>query len=178
MHSALAELKTRADIFLARAKDGDPSTLKRLAALPAFKGLAPEAVQNQLSRKHALSLIAGEFGFRSWPQAKEILAGEKPGEDFGSMLHSDRDSTGFLNNWYADYEEARTCREQIDSYLLAYGKQFFVVSAEYIRSLGLSPDDPAWEEMGRDWARPKSLAARTRLYAQLVSKREPEGAGI
>jgi hypothetical protein len=43
-----------------------------------------------------------------------------------------------------------------------------IVDRFYIESLGLDPDDPAWERIGRDWIRPADPQARAQLYRQLV----------
>ena len=40
-------------------------------------------------------------------------------------------------------------------------------------ALGLDPDDPDWAAIGWDWARPRSPAARRRLYARLLSAHRP-----
>ncbi len=48
-------------------------------------------------------------------------------------------------------------------YLLPYRNQFFVTVAAAIRELGLDPEDPDWERIGRDWVRPRDAEARKRL---------------
>jgi hypothetical protein len=43
-----------------------------------------------------------------------------------------------------------------------------VVDRLFIESVGLDPDDADWEEIGWDWARPKSREARRRLYGKFM----------
>ncbi len=173
MHSAIQEAKVRADLILTRAKQGDAKTLSRFSKLPSLKDLSGEALQGELSRKHALTVVAREFGFPSWPEAKAILSGAQEGRHFGNLLYPES-CVGFLNHWYAHYDEARIQREQTNGYLLAYRQQFFVVGPLYIRTMGLDPHDGDWEKIGRDWARPKDLDARSRLYSHLIATKKRE----
>lgn len=70
----------------------------------------------------------------------------------------------FLNRWFASYEDARKALETEGGYLLPYKRQFFVCEAEAIRAMGLEPDDPDWEKINRDGARPADEQAYQRLY--------------
>lgn len=74
----------------------------------------------------------------------------------------------FLNRWFSSYEEARRSLEGEGGYLLPYRRHFFVCPAEAIRVLGLEPDDPDWEKVGYDCARPADAQA----YERLREKRE------
>jgi hypothetical protein len=65
--------------------------------------------------------------------------------------------------WFTSYEAARQAQEAGGGYLLPFRSQFFVTPAEGIRELGLDPADPDWELIGRDWVRPRDLAAWERL---------------
>lgn len=169
MHSAIDELKTRADLALAAAKKGDQRTLARFSRLPTLSSIPAGDLANQLQRKHALWLVARDIGFPTWKQARCVLSGEPGNGDFGTLLYPGT-GVGFLNHWYADYEEARSYLETHGGYLLAYRRQYLVVGATYVDHLGLKPDDVDWARMGHDWARPKEAAARTRLYNRLISK--------
>jgi len=40
----------------------------------------------------------------------------------------------------------------------------------YIETIGLDPEDPDWDFIGRDWARPAEPAARQRLYGKLLTR--------
>jgi hypothetical protein len=74
----------------------------------------------------------------------------------------------YLNLWFSDYEKARDAREREGGYLLPYKKHFFVCLEGAIRSMGLDPEDPDWERVGWDCARPKDIEA----YRRLCGKRD------
>jgi hypothetical protein len=149
----------------------DGQALRRLRTLAEFRRSSDEQLLESAARvrwRDCLTLIAAEFGFPNWPQAKNTLTGEGVITDFGDLL-CPRKCAGHFNNWYAKYEEAAAVRETSRGYLLAFSRQYVVVDRYYIEELGLDPDDAGWVAMGYDWARPKSVAARTRLYNQLVA---------
>jgi len=73
----------------------------------------------------------------------------------------------FLNHWFSDYAGARAHLDAEGGFLFPYGSHFFVTCAGAIRERGLDPDDPDWERIGWDWARPADVAARERLQSQL-----------
>ena len=74
----------------------------------------------------------------------------------------------FLNNWFSNYAEARASFEQRGGFLLPYQTHFFICQGDMIRALGLDPDDPDWEKIGHDCARPRDADA----FARLREKRE------
>jgi hypothetical protein len=74
----------------------------------------------------------------------------------------------FLNRWFSNYEQARESLETEGGFLLPYCQHFFVCEAEAVRALGLEPDDPDWEEVGWDCAKPADESA----YRRLREKRE------
>ena len=77
----------------------------------------------------------------------------------------------FLNRWFANYQEARQALDREGGFLLPYRKHFFVCEADVIQALGLEPDDPDWEKIGRDGAQPEDQDAYQRLRdkrAQIV----------
>ena len=71
-----------------------------------------------------------------------------------------------LNRWFTSYEEARTSLEEQGGYLFPYKKQFFVTEDEGVRELGLNPEDPNWERIGRDWVQPQDEGAWQKLKEQ------------
>jgi hypothetical protein len=164
MTDAIRELKVRAEILHRQAQSGDSPALKRLRVLPELRRSPGAAIR----RRHCLTAIAAELGFPGWPQAKRALAGEGPVQDFGDLLCPSRCAVHF-NHWYKGYDEAAEMRKTCQGYLLAYRRQYLVVDGHYIETLGLDPGDAGWAAMGYDWARPRSVAARTRLYAKLVA---------
>lgn len=77
----------------------------------------------------------------------------------------------FLNHWFTRYEDARAYLQHHGGYLLPYGFQYFVTPAGGVRALGLDPNDPDWQRIGFDWARPADLEAweRLRLKRQIAA---------
>jgi len=169
MHDATQELKTRASILHTRIESGDPAALARLKKLPQFRKAPPEDLR---AAKHqdCLNVIAAEWGFPSWPEAKRVLSGDAIAPaNFGNLLYPERCGS-YLNHWTRDYAQASAMRAERGGYLLAYRADYFLAERGFIQALGLDPDDPDWQEMGFDWAKPANLDARTRLYSKLVSK--------
>jgi len=172
MVDPIQEIKVRAEILQKRVEQGDAQALKRLSVLPELRKATPEALQEfvaTIQRKHCLAVISRELGFANYQHAQRVFAGEENENDFGTMLYPSR--CGALNHWYANYQEARDLRTQINGYLLAYKRHFFIVDHFFIELLGLDPQDPDWEVIGRDWVKPRDLEARRRLYGKLVQTR-------
>ena len=69
----------------------------------------------------------------------------------------------FLNRWYSTYEDARQARERHGGFLLPYKNHFYVCQADVIQALGLDPEDPDWEKIKWDAARPAEAEALNRL---------------
>lgn len=159
MASILEDLKAQARILHRRATAGDAAALARL-------GNTDEPIK----RRHCLSALARELGFDGWPHAVAVLSG-RPTDDFGTLLYPPEGS-GHSNIWCATYDEAHDIRAEHGGYLLAYKHQFFIVDRYFIETLGLDPDDPDWERIGRDWVQPLEPEARGRLYARLVRARQ------
>ena len=146
------ELSRRARLVKKRIANGDAQTLARLPV-----------GEEDVRHKHCLALVARELGFVSHAHAARVLRGD-PGEpDFGTLLHT---YGGFLNAWFATYEEARASRAVSGGYLIGYKRQFIVVERGYIEALGLDPDDADWEAIGFDMVAPRDTEARQRLYAK------------
>ena len=72
----------------------------------------------------------------------------------------------FLNQWFANYAEARAARESAGGFLLPYRRHFYVCQPEVIRALGLYPDDEDWARIGWDCAQPADEQAYQRLVEQ------------
>lgn len=170
MVDPVQEIKVRAEILQKRVEQGEPAALARLRVLPELRKASVDAVKEfaqTIQRKHCFAVVSRELGFSGYAHAQRVLSGDQSETDFGTMLYPMH--SGAFNHWYANYEEARDLRSEINGYLLAYKRHFFIVDSYFIESLGLDPADPDWDAMGRDWVKPRDLAARQRFYAKLVA---------
>lgn len=166
MERLLDELKGDARRLHRQARNRDSEALARLRQLPALRTFDDDRLVESVRRRHALSVQAHELGFRGWSHATEVLLGDTP-DDFGKLLYP-RGADAHWNIWCAAYDEARTIRARHGGYLLTYQRQFFITDRHFVETIGLDPDDPDWERIERDWARPGDLEARRRLYVALI----------
>lgn len=166
----LEELKIRARILLKSLRGDEATALAaapRLQRLPRFAARSPSAIlaaRGEIQLKHALAAVALENDYPTWEAAKQALGSavpQSPEEETGDRLY--RMGCGTLNHWFTSYEEAREQLLAGGGYLLRFRDQFFVCQAGLIENLGLSPDDPDWDRIGRDWVKPADLAAWRRL---------------
>jgi hypothetical protein len=175
------ELKIRAEILQRRIQEGEPAALERLRVLPEHRQKPIEALREAaggVQRKHCLAAVAREAGFGGWEHALRVLAGDVAEVDFGDALYP-HGASARLNHWFASYEEARAALAELGpgQYLLAYRRHFLIVDRDFIgETLGLDPDDADWAALGWDWARPKDVEARRRLYGKLLEARAPKAA--
>jgi hypothetical protein len=172
--SIIDELKSRARALHRAAAQKDPAALDRLRSIPELKELDDAEVAARARRRHCLAALARELGFAGWPHAVAVLEGAEA-SDYGTLLYPNGASAHW-NVWSASYDEARAIREEHGGYLLAYKRHFFIVDRYFVETIGLDPDDPDWDDIGRDWARPLAPEARTRLYEKLIRAR-PEALG-
>ena len=136
----------------------------RKASTPRANAFAPEDPSQALPRG-----VAREAGFESWLHAASVLEGRRA-DDFGTLLYPPG-CAAHWNIWSASYEEAQAIRQEHGGYLLAYKRHFFIADRYYIQdTLGLDPDDPDWERIGRDWVKPADPEARRRLYAKVLTR--------
>lgn len=137
MTTLVDELKVRARLrlnALRRGGDGDAGGDLRL--------------------RDCLNLVAREVGFAHFEHARHVLGGlAAPGDDMGSFWHAPR--TGILlNEWFAQREQAQaSLHRQPAAFLLPYRRQFMVVQGDFVRELGVAPDDAAWQAIGQDLVR-------------------------
>lgn len=120
-------------------------------------------------RREHLAALAKHVGFDGWPHLVAVLEGRELSH-FGSFCYTPECFAHF-NIWSASYDEARAIRAEHGGWLLPYEHQFVIVDRHFVETLGLDPDDPDWEAMGRDWSWPDSLPARARLCERLVKAR-------
>ena len=94
---------------------------------------------------------------------KELLAAKRAAPVAEAEAWYARGMDVYLNRWFTTYADARRALETEGGYLFPFRQQFFVCAADAVRHLGLDPDDPDWERIGRDCARPADGAAFERL---------------
>jgi len=148
------EYKVQASILLKSLHSNDITSsqkaAKRFQRHLEFKDLSrEEIIRADIKRKHALALIALEKGFKSWTDLKCQLP----------FIRG-----GFLNQWFANYDDAKSYQKFNGGFLLPYKNQFFICDADYITNLGFNSEDPDWQFIGHDWASPDNKVAWQRLY--------------
>jgi len=169
MVNLVDDLKQRARRLHRGASAGDPDAIARLRALPELRALDDASIAKAARRRHALSALARALGFDGWPHAKAVLSGEAV-RDRGQLMFEEH-CGAYPNIWSADYAEAARIRRAHGGYLLPYKHQFLIVEAPFVASLGLDPDDPDWDAIGRDWLEPANRAAWTRITRAAVEAR-------
>lgn len=170
-HDPADPFRTRARRLLRQLRAGSEADVRaaaeRLRRLRSFASLSIDELIARADRvrlKHALAVVAHEEGYGSW---LELKAASSAGAPDPPMYVSGFDV--LLNRWFARYEEARASLDEQGGYLLPFRTQFVVCESEGIRLLGLDPDDPDWERIGRDWVRPADRDAWQRLCAKRVA---------
>lgn len=148
------ECKVQASILLKSLRSTDIASsqkaAKRFQRLPEFGNFSLEDIlQADMKRKHALAVIAIEKGFQSWVDLKCQLP----------FIRG-----GFLNQWFANYGEAKSYQQANGGFLLPFKNQFFICDADYIMNLGFDPEDADWKLIGYDWENPGNKEAWQRLY--------------
>ncbi len=162
---SVAECKIQASILLKSLRSSDPSKVlsaaKRFQILPEFNHVVIEEIaQQDIKRKQALTVIAIEKGFKSWSELKCQLP----------FIRG-----GFLNQWFKNYEGAKSYLQLNGGYLLPFKNQFFVCESVYMQNLGFNLDDPDWKAIGYDWANPSNQDAWQRLYKKWIAIQEGDG---
>jgi hypothetical protein len=170
MAGVIADLKARARILHRQVGQRESHAVARMRQLPEFRDHDPSSLPaSSIKRRHCLAVVARELGFQGWPHAVRVLRGTDS-SDFGTLLYPDG-ADAHWNIWSASYAEAKAIRRQHGGYLLAYRRHFFIVDRYFIETLGLQPEDPDWELIGRDWVQPRQADARERLYGKLIRRR-------
>ena len=164
------EAKIQASILFKSLRSSDKErrqqALQRLRSLTEFSLLSEAELLQKAKHKHVLQVIAKENGFNTWTELK-ALAQQIMAEIFARNYQG-----GFLNKWFAHYEEAKTHQRAMGCYLLPYKHQFFICEADYIKQLGLDPNDPDWRSIDYDWVKPASQKAWQRLYMKWQKTRK------
>jgi hypothetical protein len=118
--------------------------------------------------RDCFAAVARDAGFADWEHARRVLSGlARPGDDMGKFWYAPG-CASLLNEWHSDLAIARAAlARQRGAYLLPYARQFVVVQGDFIRELGLDPDEPVWIDTGRDIA----AAYGTDGWARLCKRR-------
>ena len=169
MAGVISDLKAQARILHRQVLAHEPPALARAQRLEELRGHDVSSLTAQVRRRHCLAVIAHELGFQGWPHAVAVLCGAES-SDYGTLLYP-KGAEVHWNIWSASYEEAQAIHEKQGGYLLAYRRHFFITDRYFVDTLGLDPDDPDWELIGWDWARPRRTDARERLYGKLIRRR-------
>ena len=168
MAGVISDLRAQARIFHRQVVERQPPAIARAQQLTELGG-DPASLPLRIKRRHCLAVIARELGFQGWQHVVAVLNGIDS-RDFGTLLYP-KGAEVHWNIWSASYDEARAIREQHGGYLLAYRRHFFITDRHFIETLGLDPDDPDWQVIGRDWVKPRRIEARERLYGKLIRRR-------
>lgn len=150
----VAECKIQASILFKSFNSEDFETshnaAKRFQRLEEFKDLSISSIlQIDIKHKQALSVIAIEKGFQSWAALKCQLP----------FMQG-----GFLNQWFAHYEEAKSYQQTNGGFILPFKKHFFICDSHFINYIGLNANDPDWQAINYDWIHPENKTAWDRLY--------------
>jgi len=151
---SVSECKIQASILLKSIRSSDLqkalASAKWLQILPEFKQVScDEIIKIDVKRKSVLNVIALEKGFDSWSELKCQLP----------FIRG-----GFLNQWFKNYDDAKSYLQSNGGFLLPYQKQFFVCDQNYINHLGFNAEDNDWKLINYDWVKPKNKEAWQHLY--------------
>ncbi|MBR7799482.1 hypothetical protein [Undibacterium fentianense] len=146
MNIVLNELKIKATFLHKKIELDDQTTLTLIKKLSRQRRWP---VPEQWQHKHCLNLIAAKYGFHDWQHAHHIFSGlAKIGEDMGDFW---QENLGFINHWFASYQEALDYLAQDkNAYLLPYRQQFMVVKSEYLEALHFQPNHICWLQFERN----------------------------
>ncbi|MCJ8345300.1 hypothetical protein MJH12_07155 [bacterium] len=104
------------------------------------------AKQSQIKIKEALEILSIEAKFKDWKSYKDSLDIEWYSK-----------GSPFLNHWFASYLEAKKHHQEYGGYLLTFKGQFFISEKEYIRYIGLDPENEVWKRIDFDVSTSKSV---------------------
>ncbi|MEN3292271.1 MAG: hypothetical protein V7642_1524 [Burkholderiales bacterium] len=148
MTSPIEEIKIRARLLRNALTRMDAEALRRArSAAMQRRWVIPDTWTLTL----CLNVASVEAGFSQWDHARKVLGGDAcVGDDMGTFWH-DKACAALLNHWFASYEDARaSLKMHSGRYLLPYARQFIVVEAPFITSIGLDASSPRWMRIGHD----------------------------
>jgi len=144
MNRSIEELKIRAKKLQQAGERFDPRAFD-------FLNIKPDPRQ-KIQRKTCLNTLARKIGFTDWSHARHVLSASAVlGQDMGKFWYENACSA-HLNNWFANYEEAkRHLTDHPDLYLLPYKNQFIVADINVISVLGLTEECAGyWRSIGNN----------------------------
>ncbi|WP_051680627.1 hypothetical protein [Vibrio rhizosphaerae] len=129
---------------------------------------------NTFSINKYLELLAKEAGYIDWSTMAQVIKVEDHIDDTeATELYRSGVSEPNLNVWCPTYDDAKAYLDTHKGfYLLQFKGQCFLAQAPHIEGLGLNPQDPDWEKIGRDWVKPKDPEAKSRLREKLQQARK------
>lgn len=155
----LTECRIQASILLKQIRTTakiESGVLFRLKQLPVFKEADESSIVENIKLKHCLYIIAHKNSFKSWNNLRyyfEITS------KTNFVFHS-----GFLNQWFANYKEAKFYLDSNpQDFLLAYKTQFVVCDTNCIEYMGFNSDDLDWLKISHNWVEPEDYSAWERL---------------
>jgi hypothetical protein len=148
MTTPIEELKIRARLLRKALGQSESAAVARALAISKKRRWV---IPQTWTLAHCLNLVSAEAGFDQWEHARGVLAGEAHiGDDMGTLWYGD-ECSALMNRWFSSYGEAQAClRDEGAGFLLPYVRQFIIVDAAFIETLGLSPSSPHWESVDRD----------------------------
>lgn len=157
---SLNEAKIQAQILLKSLSSPDENLIKQAQQRLNNIQLSFDN-SDRIQLKHALAIIANEYGFSSWLGLKNyfLLTG---------LTKFEPTVGGFFNQWFSSYSEAKQMLQQTEGYLLPYKTQFFICESGYIQHLGLNEQIADWQAINYNWIEPADMEAWQRLNTLYV----------
>lgn len=150
-----------------QTKEESLELLERLGSLPKYQTLSFDERYDHLEEvtlSDCKELVALEYGVSNF----EALVCQ---EDW--LVYDEKLSNAGLNIWFANYLEAKAYQQkQKKSFLFPYKNTFFVCLETHLQTLGMDANDPDWDKIQRDWARPLDVEAKSRLREKLAEVRQ------
>ncbi len=166
MVDLINHLKNKARLLQKTVQAGDAEAIAFIREAHGVGLSGDTEIIEKIQRKHCLLVIARKLGFKHWNHCAQFFG--EGCEDYGTMLYPKRCGAHW-NIWVTDYEEAKKARAEHGGYLLCYNKQYLVVDEHFIISLGLDPNDVAFESISRDWHKGRGSSEQEDLYMKLIN---------
>tara|TARA_B100001971_G_scaffold215185_1_gene259342 strand:- start:13136 stop:13555 length:420 start_codon:yes stop_codon:yes gene_type:complete len=130
-------------------------TMKKHPILMAKQEAKKLAKTSGIQLKQALKQIAFQNGFDDWSSYKKHI------DTYWSPKGSP-----FLNQWFANLDQAKSYHMQNGGFLLTFKGQYFVTNAEYIEYIGFDPRDQVWQTVQYDLSSSESLKTFFKYYGK------------